>query len=83
MPHENKSDFVAGAASGGNSADFVALEGLRLPTRANQKEQIYNKSIYIYIEQLDDGWPESETCNCPALSKRCTEREKERVDVKE
>ena len=33
--------------------------------------------------QLDDGWPESETCNCPALSKRCIEREKERVDVKE
>ena len=34
-------------------------------------------------DQLDDGWPESETCNCPALSKRCIEREKEKVDVKE
>ena len=33
--------------------------------------------------ELDDSWPESETCNCPALSKRCIEREKERVDVKE
>ena len=33
--------------------------------------------------KIDDGWPESETCNCPALSKRCVEREKERVDVKE
>ena len=34
-------------------------------------------------QKLDDGWPESETCNCPALSKKCIEREKERVDVKE
>ena len=33
--------------------------------------------------QLDDGWPESETCDCPALSKRYIEREKERADVKE
>ena len=41
--------------------------------------------LYIIcpIWLLDDGWPESETCNCPALSKRCIEREKERVDVKE
>ena len=46
-------------------------------------------SLYIYEvmkvmgSQLDDGWPESETCHCPALSKRYIEREKERVDVKE
>ena len=32
---------------------------------------------------LDDGWPESETCDCPALWKRYIEREKERMDVKE
>ena len=38
---------------------------------------------HLGSNKLDDGWPESETCDCPALSKRYIERVKERVDVKE
>ena len=33
--------------------------------------------VSTLFKELDDGWPESETCNCPALSKRCEERERE------
>ena len=34
--------------------------------------------------KLDDGWPESETCDCPVLWKEIDkERKKERMDVKE
>ena len=50
---------------------------------------VHTASIRVWVwpgypyPKLDDGWPESETCSCPALSKRCIEREKERVEVKE
>ena len=40
-------------------------------------------SLLDMFKTLDDAWPESETCDCPALSKRYIDREKERVDVKE
>ena len=51
------------------------------PDRSRNKS--LKKSPRTCEHELDDGWPESETCDCPALSKRYIEREKETVDVKE
>ena len=55
----------------------------RKATTFEQADDDTEASKKTELAELDDGWPKSETCNCPALSKRCIEREKERVDVKE
>ena len=82
---------------GGDPGIFGEREALPLPRKSHQQRggdprtpgrtsdplESTKRFNVEKKQQLDDGWPESETCNCPALSKRCIEREKERVDVKE